>query len=99
VKSWIDVPGESTVLDGEGAILLDLERADPGALYDAGWAPPERVVVKADDGTTDLYGLLHLPLDFDASRRYPILDDIYPGPQVNHASVGFPGAGPCAAPL
>ena len=37
--------------------------------------------MKAADGVTDLYGNLWKPFDFDASRRYPIIVNVYPGPQ------------------
>jgi dipeptidyl aminopeptidase/acylaminoacyl peptidase len=42
--------------------------------------------VKARDGTTDLYGLLYRPTNFDPARKYPVIDRIYPGPQIG--SVG-----------
>jgi dipeptidyl aminopeptidase/acylaminoacyl peptidase len=45
-----------------------------------GYAPPEPFRVKASDGTTDVYGVLYKPVDFDASKRYPIVDYIYAGP-------------------
>jgi dipeptidyl aminopeptidase/acylaminoacyl peptidase len=38
--------------------------------------------------------VLYKPHGFDASERYPVLDDIYPGPQANAAPVSFPGAQP-----
>jgi len=53
------------------------------ALLDAvGYTPPEPFRVKAADGTTDLYGVLYRPTDFDSTRRYPIVDYIYAGPFV-----------------
>jgi dipeptidyl aminopeptidase/acylaminoacyl peptidase len=42
--------------------------------------------VKARDGKTDLYGLMFKPSNFEESRRYPIINNIYPGPQTG--SVG-----------
>jgi dipeptidyl aminopeptidase/acylaminoacyl peptidase len=45
-----------------------------------------RITVKARDGKTDLYGLLFRPTDFDAGRKYPIINNAYPGPQTG--SVG-----------
>jgi dipeptidyl aminopeptidase/acylaminoacyl peptidase len=43
--------------------------------------PPEEFTVKAADGKTDLYGVLYKPFDFDPSKKYPVLDSIYAGPQ------------------
>lgn len=89
VTSWVDVPSASRVLHSDGEVVLELAQADASQLYAAGWEPPERVTVKAADGVTDLYGLLYKPHGFDSDERYPILDDIYPGPQINAAPIRF----------
>ena len=44
------------------------------------------ITVKARDGATDLYGLLYKPTNFDAAKKYPIVNRIYPGPRIG--SVG-----------
>ena len=93
VMSKVDVPAVSVLRDGTGAIVADLEKADATALYAAGWQPPERVVVKAADGVTDIYCAIYKPHDFDASKTYPVLDEIYAGPQVSTAALRFPLAG------
>ena len=69
-----------------GKLLATLETADVSKLVASGWKPPLRITVKARDGKTDLYGLLYTPVDLDSSKTYPIINDIYPGPQVG--SVG-----------
>jgi dipeptidyl-peptidase 4 len=89
VTSWVDVPGASRVLRSDGEFVFELEQSDVSQLYAAGWTPPERITAKAADGVTDLYGLLYKPHGFDPAGRYPILDDIYPGPQINAAPVRF----------
>jgi dipeptidyl-peptidase-4 len=68
------------------AKLLD---SDVSALNASGWTPPERVVAKAADGNTDLYGIVFRPRDFDPSRRYPVIDFMYPGPQGRWAPISF----------
>lgn len=69
--------------------MLTLERADISRLTATGWRPPMPITVKARDGKTDLYGLLYRPTTFDSTRRYPIVNHIYPGPQTG--SVGSRG--------
>lgn len=64
-----------------GAEVVELERSDISALVAAGWEPPTPFTVKARDGETDLHGLLYRPTEFDPSRKYPIINHIYPGPQ------------------
>ena len=66
----------------EGTQLAELARADLSRLKAAGWVAPESFVVKARDGKTDLYGQMFKPSSFDASKKYPIITYIYPGPQV-----------------
>lgn len=69
-----------------GAVVKELQRADITELVAAGFTMPEPFTVKARDGQTDLKGLLFIPSHFDPQKRYPIIDYIYPGPQVG--SVG-----------
>jgi dipeptidyl-peptidase-4 len=89
VASWVDEPPRSVVLTAEGEVAVELESADVERLHATGWRPPERFVTKAADGHTDLYGLLFRPHGFDESGRFPVLDDIYPGPSAIAASVQF----------
>lgn len=72
-------------LDG-GTVVRTLEEADVSKLEEVGWRAPEVFSVKARDGATDIYGLIYFPDDLDESRLYPVIDHIYPGPQVG--SVG-----------
>lgn len=68
--------------DAEGKQVAELARADLSRLRAGGWVPPEAFTVKARDNKTTLYGQLFKPAAFDASRKYPIVTYIYPGPQV-----------------
>ena len=76
-----------TVLrDANGRLVSTLERADISRLLISGWKPPRPITVKARDGTTDLYGLMFTPSSLDSTRKYPIVNYVYPGPQTG--SVG-----------
>lgn len=66
----------------DGALVQELARGDTRRLEAAGWLAPEKFVVKGRDGTTDIHGMLWKPSHFDASKKYPIVNYIYPGPQV-----------------
>ena len=63
-----------------GDVVMPLERTDISRLSATGWKPPTPIVVKARDGQTDLYGLMFTPTNLDQSRKYPIVNYIYPGP-------------------
>ena len=76
-----------TVLrDANGKVINTLERADISRLVASGWKPPMPIKVKARDGQTDLYGLMYTPTSLDSTKKYPIVNYIYPGPQTG--SVG-----------
>ncbi|MDE0064132.1 MAG: prolyl oligopeptidase family serine peptidase [Gammaproteobacteria bacterium] len=64
----------------DAGLVAEFEAADATALYEAGWRDPVEVVVKAADGTTDLYGLLYKPVDFDPEASYPVIDSQYASP-------------------
>lgn len=70
----------------DGAPVLKVARTETERLTAAGWTAPERFVVKAADGLTDIWGTMFRPSGFDPSCRYPVLDDIYPGPQKPRAA-------------
>jgi dipeptidyl aminopeptidase/acylaminoacyl peptidase len=81
-----DVPPVAVLRDADGRLVTALEKADISRLLATGWKPPVPFTVKARDGVTELYGLMFKPSVFDASRKYPIVNHIYPGPQTG--SVG-----------
>ncbi len=77
-----NVVPRSVLKDNNGSIIMDLETADLTLLKQAGWQMPERFKTKADDGITDLYGVMFKPFNFDPTKKYPIISYVYPGPQV-----------------
>ncbi|MEO8369108.1 MAG: DPP IV N-terminal domain-containing protein [Candidatus Solibacter sp.] len=80
------VPAVAVIRDETGKLLATLERAEILKLTAAGWKAPEPFTVKGRDGSTDLYGLMFKPTNFDPAKKYPIVNHIYPGPQTG--SVG-----------
>src|SRR6185436_16804609 len=78
----------------DGTLIKRLGQASTAALGEAGYTPPEPFRVKASDGTTDLYGVLYRPADFDSTKRYPIVDYIYGGPWLAvHQTTYMPSGG------
>jgi dipeptidyl aminopeptidase/acylaminoacyl peptidase len=69
--------------------VLELERGNVSALVAAGWRAPEVFVAKGRDGTTDIWGIITHPTNFDPSRRYPIIESIYAGPQGSFTAKTF----------
>lgn len=66
----------------DGRKLMTVQESDFSQLKAAGYQFPELFTVKAADGVTDLYGVMYKPFNFDSTKVYPIIDYVYPGPQV-----------------
>ena len=88
-KTFVDVystpqtPRVAVMRDNSGKVLLTLAHEDISRLLAAGWKPPMSITVPARDGKTTLYGFLWKPTFFDAAKRYPVIDYVYPGPFTN----------------
>jgi dipeptidyl aminopeptidase/acylaminoacyl peptidase len=78
--SSIDSPPVTVVRRSDGSRVMQVSRGTDDALRGIGWRPAETFTVKARDGTTDLYGVMYRPSNFDSSKQYPIITNIYPGP-------------------
>lgn len=87
--SRVDQEPIAELRDTKGRKIMELERPDLHLLYEMGWRKPERIKVKAADGITDLYGVMYRPFDMDSTRKYPIIINVYPGPQENFVPQSF----------
>jgi dipeptidyl aminopeptidase/acylaminoacyl peptidase len=83
------MPPVSELRNADGTRRSELWRADIAALLATGWTVPEEVVVTAADGHTALHGVLYKPPHFDPAQRYPLMQWVYGGPQMVHASHVF----------
>ena len=81
VASTATQPQVAVVRDSEGKLVTEVAKQDISKLVATGWIPPVPITVKARDGKTDLYGFMFKPSNFDASKKYPIVNRVYPGPQ------------------
>ncbi|MFI5451640.1 DPP IV N-terminal domain-containing protein [Pedobacter sp. UC225_61] len=76
-----ETPATMAYRDIKGKLVTSLEKTNVSRLAATGWKAPISVNVKANDGTTDIYGLVFTPTKMDANKKYPVIDYIYPGPQ------------------
>jgi dipeptidyl aminopeptidase/acylaminoacyl peptidase len=65
----------------DGTLICKLDEADIAALLATGWRAPEVFTAKGRDGKTDIWGIVCRPQHFDASKKYPVIEYIYAGPQ------------------
>lgn len=87
--SRVDMPFKAVVRNRSGKVMMELKDPDLKELFRSGWKTPERFCVKAADGVTDLYGVMWKPMDFDSTRRYPVISEVYPGPQFEYVPTSF----------
>lgn len=73
----------------DGQLICSLERSDISALVASGWTPPKVLSAKGRDGKTDIWGFVSLPRNFDPSKKYPVIEDIYAGPHGSHVPKSF----------
>jgi dipeptidyl-peptidase 4 len=88
-SSRVNTAPQSVLYDTAGNRLMELETTDVTALVEAGFTFPEPFHVKADDGVTDLYGVMYTPFDFDPTVKYPVIAYVYPGPQTESVTKTF----------
>lgn len=91
--SRVDLPPITSLRSTlDGRKVIDLERAEASELIATGVPFPERFVAKARDGKTDIYGVIFRPSNFDAAKKYPIVEQIYAGPHSSYVPKSFSAA-------
>ena len=92
IDTWSTVDTAPTVelhRTADNALVLALEKGDIQPLLAAGWKAPEPFVAKGRDGKTDIWGLIYKPHNFDPSKKYPVIESIYAGPQGSFVQKSF----------
>lgn len=91
--SRVDLEPTTILRDTAGNLVLELEQADLDLLFATGWQFPERFSAKARDGVTDIYGTIIRPSNFDPTKRYPVIEANYSGPQTIRTPKAFAEGG------
>ena len=80
--SRVDLPPVSELhKTSDQSLVMPLEHADISELSATGWKAPEVFTAKGRDGSTDIWGVIVRPTNFDPSHKYPVIENIYAGPQ------------------
>lgn len=87
--SRVNTVPKSELRNSNGSVVLQLEEADLSQLMATGYQFPEPFKTKADDGITDIYGVMYKPFDFDETKKYPLIEYVYPGPQTEAVDKSF----------
>ena len=86
--STASIPAKTALRDREGKLIAMVEAGD-SLRMPRFWRWPETVSLTAADGKTEIDGLVFKPSDYDPSRKYPVIDYIYGGPQVAYVPKSF----------
>ena len=70
-------------------VAMDVDHGDVTSLSATGWKPPEVFVAKGRDGVTDIWGVIFKPSNFDPKKKYPVIENIYAGPQGSFVPKSF----------
>jgi dipeptidyl aminopeptidase/acylaminoacyl peptidase len=92
VDTWsrVDLPPISELRRTEDKkLVLELERGDVTELLKAGWRPPEVFTAPGRDGKTEIWGVIIRPTNFEPSKKYPVIENIYAGPQGSFVPKSF----------
>jgi len=73
----------------DGALITELAHGDISALLQAGWHAPEGFTAAGRDGRTDIWGVIVKPTNFDPAKKYPVIENIYAGPQGSFVPKSF----------
>jgi len=73
----------------DNSILATVERGDISELTKTGWHAPEVFTAKGRDGQTDIWGIIIRPTNFDPTKKYPVIENIYAGPQGSFVPKSF----------
>ncbi|KAI1871855.1 hypothetical protein JX265_005841 [Neoarthrinium moseri] len=92
LDSWsrVDFPPNTVVRKAQtGELVVELEQSQLNRLLEVGWVSPDIFVATGRDGETSIHGIILRPADFNPSLRYPILEQIYAGPQDYYTPKAF----------
>ena len=88
--SRVDLPTVSQLRrTSDRSLVAEIERADVSRLMAGGWKAPESFVARGRDGVTEIWGLIFRPYNFDATKTYPVIENIYAGPHGSHVPKNF----------
>ncbi len=81
VREAVDTPHQTVVYDtASGREIAVLANGDNSAALAAGIPDAEMFKFVADDGQTEIWGILRKPSGFDPEKQYPLVIDVYGGP-------------------
>ena len=88
IDTWnnITTPGSMIAYDRKGKQIREVYKFEQPAFDPAKNAKAELVRIKTSDGLFDMPAIITFPLNFDETRKYPVIFTIYGGPDSKNIS-------------
>ena len=81
-------PAQTILRDRAGKFIATIEAGD-SARVPHFWRWPDTTSLICADGKTQIEALVFKPSDYDPTRKYPVIDYIYGGPQIAYVPTSF----------
>ena len=96
IDEWSSVysPGAIVAYDKNGKLLREIHRFEQPPANGSEYARKELVRINTSDGLFNMPAVITYPLNFDSSKRYPVVFQIYGGPDARRVYNRWEGSAP-----
>jgi len=96
IDTWntITSPGSITAYDKKGKLLREIYRFEQQVYDPSKHSKSEFVKIPTSDGLFNMPAVITYPLNFDPSKKYPVVFAIYGGPDSKNVNNRWPGTNP-----
>lgn len=96
IDTWssISKAGSMTAYDKKGRMLREIQKFEQPEFNPAAHSKAEFFKIKTSDGLFDMPAIITYPLNFDPSKKYPVVFTIYGGPDSKNVYNRWQGTNP-----
>jgi len=96
IDTWnsITSPGAIVAYDGKGKPVREIHRFEQPVFDASKNARPELLKIKTSDGLFNMPAIITYPVNFDESKKYPVVFTIYGGPDSKNVNNRWQGTNP-----
>jgi dipeptidyl-peptidase-4 len=96
IDNWSNInnPGGISLIDKKARVVRNMHRNEVIAFDPAKHQRSEIVSITTSDGLFDMPAIITYPVNFDSTRKYPVLFTVYGGPDAGSITKRWPGYQP-----
>ncbi len=84
--SHLNDPGGVAIVDNTGKLVRELGKLQGEAMKNYALAKTELIFIKSADGRYQLPAIITWPMNYDPSKKYPMLVNVYGGPDASQVT-------------